>query len=72
MAGWKFPSCLSDNMRNIMLLFTYRCEKCEKEFETWANYTDKEVPCPSCQNIAVKQITAPATIKGGPTPRYHR
>ena len=45
-------------------LYNYRCTKCGHEFEGLSSYSNSATkPCPECEQIAEKQVSATENIK---------
>lgn len=50
-----------------MPIYEYRCEPCNKQFETFVMTSSEPVACPTCQNAEVKKLmsTFASKVPGG-------
>lgn len=55
-----------------MPIYEYRCEPCNKQFETFVITSSEPVACPTCQNAEVKKLmsTFASKVPGGYNDTY--
>jgi putative FmdB family regulatory protein len=55
-----------------MPIYEYRCEPCNKQFETFVMTSSEPVACPTCQNAEVKKLmsTFASKVPGGYNDTY--